>query len=110
MLFLQPRDPRWHGPQVWYFRIDVLKNIVLTIFAILVIVETSLHRKWYNAYYDTVEYDSGYSTSSFFIRIGMALLPDAVSAVITQTLMNMHHHPPYSRFHPVYAITQKEYG
>lgn len=36
----------------------------------------------------------------------MALLPDAVSIIITQILMNLHHRPPYSRFHPVYAITQ----
>ena len=55
MAFLQPRDPRWQGPQRWYFRIELLKNIVLIAFSILVIVETSLHRKWYNAYYNTVE-------------------------------------------------------
>ena len=35
----------------------------VTIFSILVIVETSLHRKWYNAYYNTVEYD--YSSSTY---------------------------------------------
>jgi len=63
MVFLQPRDPRWQGPQRWYFRIELLKNIVLIAFSILVIVETSLHRKWYNAYYNTVEYD--YSSSTY---------------------------------------------
>jgi hypothetical protein len=62
MAFLQPRDPRWQGPQRWYFRIELLKNIVLIAFSILVIVETSLHRKWYNAFYNTVEYDSSRST------------------------------------------------
>lgn len=37
----------------------------------------------------------------------MALLPDMVSIVITQTLLNMRgQQPSYSRFHPVYAITQ----
>lgn len=69
MAFLQPRDPRWQGPQRWYLLIDILKNIILTIFAILVIVETSLHRKWYNAYYNTVEYDSSDSmyVPSFYL-------------------------------------------
>ena len=62
MALLQPRDLRWQRPQRWYFRIELLKNIVLITFSILVIVETSLHRKWYNAYYDTVEYDYGAST------------------------------------------------
>jgi len=37
----------------------------------------------------------------------MVLLPDMVSIVITQTLLNVRgRHPPCSRFHPVYAITQ----
>lgn len=36
----------------------------------------------------------------------MALLPDVVSIIVTQILMNVHRHPPYSRFHPVYALVQ----
>lgn len=59
MSYSRPQDPRWQGPQRWYLLIDTLKNLTLTAFSILVIVETTLHRKWYNAYYDTVEYDSG---------------------------------------------------
>jgi hypothetical protein len=58
MTFLQPRDPRWQGPQRWYLVIDLIKSIVLIAFCILTIVETSLYRIWYNDYYSTVEYDS----------------------------------------------------
>lgn len=58
MAFLQPRDPRWQGPQRWYLAIDLVKNILLFFFVILVIVETTLYRKWYNTYYSTVEFDS----------------------------------------------------
>ena len=58
MTFLQPRDHRWQGPQRWYLVVDLVKNFVLIAFCILITVETSLYRIWYNNYYSTVEYDS----------------------------------------------------
>lgn len=36
----------------------------------------------------------------------MALLPDVLSIIVTQVLLNMKHHAPYTRFHPAYALTQ----
>ncbi|KAJ4986811.1 hypothetical protein SVAN01_07738 [Stagonosporopsis vannaccii] len=100
MAFLRPRDPRWQGPQRWYLFIDLFKNIVLFFFTILIIVETSLYRKWYNSYFDTVEFDSEETILDFFVRIGIALLPDILSALLTWYLQSRSH------FHPVYALTQ----
>ena len=58
MTFLQPKDPRWQGPQRWYLIIELIRNIILIAFSILIIVETTLYRKWYADYHSTVEYDS----------------------------------------------------
>ncbi|KAJ4335341.1 hypothetical protein N0V95_008916, partial [Ascochyta clinopodiicola] len=55
------QDPRWLGPQRKYATINLVKSTFLILFLILIIVETTLHRKWYNAYYNTVEYDSSES-------------------------------------------------
>jgi hypothetical protein len=40
------RDPRWQGRPGYYFTAFTLKNILLIILSILVVVETSLHKKW----------------------------------------------------------------
>jgi hypothetical protein len=58
MILLYPRDPRWQGPARWYLYFDLIKNIVLFAFIILVIVEGALYRHWYMDYHSTVEFDS----------------------------------------------------
>ncbi|UPX20944.1 uncharacterized protein EKO05_0011154 [Ascochyta rabiei] len=79
----KPQDPRWHGPQSKYPTINLLKTTFLIPFTILIIVETTLHRIWYNAYYSTVEYDSSETIAYFFLRLGLSLIPDFLSAIST---------------------------
>lgn len=58
MSFLHPRDSRWQGSARWYIYLDLVKNIILSLFIILVIVEGTIYRHWYMAYHSTVEFDS----------------------------------------------------
>ncbi|KAH6612128.1 hypothetical protein C7974DRAFT_419027 [Boeremia exigua] len=97
---LTPRDPRWHGPQRWFFVLDLLRIVVLTAFTILAITETVLFRKWYNSWHSTVEYDSDETAADFFLRLGLALIPDILSVLTTHALLSRTH------FHPVYALVQ----
>ena len=46
-----PEDPRWRGPQKYFFTVLSIKNIIFIIYTIFTVVEISLFRRWSNEEY-----------------------------------------------------------
>ncbi|KAH4408600.1 hypothetical protein HBH92_146800 [Parastagonospora nodorum] len=96
--FTHPSDIRWQGRQRLHHTIFLAKNILLMPFIILVIVESALIKSWWP--YESWEY----APYEFWLRIGLALIPDLVYTIIAFFLiLNPMHHSTYS-FHPIFAL------
>ncbi|KAF2023039.1 hypothetical protein EK21DRAFT_81721, partial [Setomelanomma holmii] len=102
--FKFPTDIRWRGIERHHHKIFLVKSVLLILFSILVIAEYSLFKSWWeNGPYDYHK-DWTWAPYQFWLRIGIALIPDILVTLLTLILLlNPLHHATYS-FHPVFAL------
>ncbi|OAL03397.1 hypothetical protein IQ06DRAFT_344654 [Phaeosphaeriaceae sp. SRC1lsM3a] len=101
--FTSPQDVRWQAHRNHHI-IFLVKSILLIPFIIVVIVEYSLFKDWWENGPDHTRYDWEWAPYHFWLRIGMALIPDVLLTLASLVLiLNPMHHATYS-FHPVFAL------
>ncbi|KAF2824494.1 hypothetical protein CC86DRAFT_371811 [Ophiobolus disseminans] len=102
--FTSPHDIRWQGPQRHHHALFLVKNFILFLFIILVIVEYPLFKNWWeNGPYQSYK-SWEYAPYHFWLRIGLALIPDVLVTLTSLVLiLNPLHHSTYS-FHPIFAL------
>ncbi|KAF2442754.1 hypothetical protein P171DRAFT_474140 [Karstenula rhodostoma CBS 690.94] len=92
MVTWYPRDTRWHGVQKHYFNVSTFKSLVLVVYVVLIIVESSLMRRWFREGNNDLSTTSG--PWAFWARTGIYLIIDAAfSLTIAYFIMRNNWHP-----------------
>ncbi|KAH7072507.1 hypothetical protein FB567DRAFT_633394 [Paraphoma chrysanthemicola] len=102
--FTSPTDPRWHGFQRHHHALFFIKSVILAPFIILVIVDYALFKSWWESGSYSYHKSWEYAPYQFWLRIGLALIPDIILTLIYLILiLNPLHRSTYS-LHPVFAL------
>ncbi|KAF2636852.1 hypothetical protein P280DRAFT_459191 [Massarina eburnea CBS 473.64] len=90
--FLSPgnQSSPWQGPPRHFFTVFTIKNVLIIVFAILIVVESVMYRKWAN--------NQSYPNPLFGVRNTFPIVADAFLTIVTAPCIATN------RWHPITAL------